>query len=87
MEEQNLERTNAALKELGSSIENLRHALNVKKNAFLQQKEAYKNNIQSKNAEIGMLQKAIEDAYQTVSQSAQKIVEVIEKNGTGNNSN
>ena len=81
-----MERTNAALKELSESMENLLRVLNAKKNALLQQKEAYKNNMQNKNAEIEKLQKTIEAAFQTIEASAQKINEVIENNGTSNNS-
>lgn len=87
MTEQHLERTNLCLKELQESIENLHAVLNSKKNALLQQKEAYKGNVQNKNAQIESLKKTLESVVQTIDKNVQKIDEVIAKDGTSHNPN
>ena len=50
-----------------------------------EQKEAYKNNMAKKNAEIERFRQLMVTAVQKIDSSAQKIEEVIKENGTSNN--
>lgn len=87
MADENFEKTNAKIGELGRAIESLKDVLANKKTTVCQQREAYKNNMAQKNAKVDELKNALEMTIQKLDTTAQKIDEVIRENGSGNNSN
>ena len=85
MDMQNLHQTSIAVADLKQSLSRLRDVLLKKKNAISQQRDAYKANIATKNAEIEHLKQAVTTAAQKINSSIQKIDEVIGENGSSNN--
>ncbi len=85
MNEQKLERTNAAIDEMKKSLSALMGTLDAKRADISRQKENYQNNVAKKNAEIEKLKQALSMAAQKIESSALKIDEVIKENGSGNN--
>lgn len=80
MQEQNFARTLEALEELKTALQGLNHAVEVKKNALLQQRHSYKNNLNTLN-------KTVQETVSVIRSVYQKIDQVVQEDGTNHNNN
>lgn len=80
MQEQNFARTLEALEELKTALQSLNHAVEVKKNALLQQRHSYKNNLNNLN-------KTVQETVSVIRSVYQKIDQVVQEDGTNHNNN
>ena len=87
METENFKLTFEALDALNDSVELLKQTIEARKDAILQQKESYRQNITQKNSEIEYLKQIIAKTIEKVGVCATAIDEVLNDNGSGNNSN
>ena len=87
MDRQNFKLTFEALDALSNGVELLKQTIDARKNALLQQKESYRQNMAQKNNEIEHLKQIIADTVEKVGVCAATIDKVLNDNGSGNNSN
>ena len=87
MDTQNFKHTFSALEDLSQSLITLKEAFKIRKNAALQQKEAYRDNMADKNKQIDVYKQTLNVACEKIDEFAKTIDMVLSENGSGNNSN
>lgn len=80
-----LPHTMAALQNIESAMKDFKQAVESKKYAFSQQKQAYKKNLAEKNAQLESYAQLAADAMETISQATKQIDMVLEENGSSYN--
>ena len=83
----NLPKTEKAFEALEAALKDFQGVLQNKKNALLQQRQSYKNNISEKNKQIDDLKEVVGSALSKVTTVAQKIDMVLKEDGSSNNNN
>lgn len=87
IDKQKFPQTAQAVEEIGLALNAAKQALDKKKYAILQQKQAYKRNLSEKNAQLEIFSKTATEALNSVENAVCQIDMVLEKNGSGNNNN
>lgn len=87
MDIKNLSKTMQSLEELNSVLKEFEITLKNKKNAIVQQRQSYKNNMAQKNEQIESLSKNIVQTLNKVTSVAQKIDMVLKEDGSSYNNN
>lgn len=87
MDIKNLSKTMQSLEELNSVLKEFEITLKNKKNAIVQQRQSYKNNMSQKNEQIESLSKNIVQTLSKVTSVAQKIDMVLKEDGSSYNNN